>query len=319
VANVLPIPVSWPSWLIGESLDWSRLGREWPHHQASRFVRAAGLRWHVQEFGRGPALLLVHGTAASGHSWRDLVEPLSQHFRVIVPDLPGHGFSAQPAASQMSLPAMARALSALLGVLGHRPVAAVGHSAGAAILCRMSLDSLLDATCLISLNGSLLSFRGPLRRLYPPMAKLLTWSPVLPRILARRARDGAVVASLLRDTGSRLDAQGMRLYRILARSPQHVAAALAMMAHWDLDALEGDLPKLAPRLTLVVGQNDRFVEPESADGVERIVANAQVLRLPQLGHLAHEESPAQVAGLIVELTEPERLGGWKGRGLLDVQ
>ena len=43
------------------------LGRDVP---PSRFVEAAGLRWHVQILGNGPTLLLVHGTGASTHSWR---------------------------------------------------------------------------------------------------------------------------------------------------------------------------------------------------------------------------------------------------------
>jgi len=50
-------------------------GADWPNRAASRKLRAGGVDWHVQILGRGPTLLLLHGTGASTHSWRD-VAPL---------------------------------------------------------------------------------------------------------------------------------------------------------------------------------------------------------------------------------------------------
>ena len=35
----------------------------------SRFLRVDGVDWHVQTRGTGPALLLIHGTGASSHTW----------------------------------------------------------------------------------------------------------------------------------------------------------------------------------------------------------------------------------------------------------
>src|SRR3954465_15975067 len=80
-------------------LSWDRDGRDWPHREASRFIEAAGLRWHVQIMGQGPAALLLHGTGASTHSFLDLAPLLARRFTVVMPDLPGHGFTATPATS----------------------------------------------------------------------------------------------------------------------------------------------------------------------------------------------------------------------------
>jgi len=82
--------------MIGK-LVWERDGRDWPNRDASRFVRAGGLRWHVQKTGTGPVLLLVHGTGAATHSWRELAPLLARRFTVIAPDLPGPGFTQRPA------------------------------------------------------------------------------------------------------------------------------------------------------------------------------------------------------------------------------
>ncbi len=54
-------------------------------------VEAEGLRWHVVEEGEGPVVLLVHGTAASVHSWRKVIPYLSDHFHVVAVDLPATG------------------------------------------------------------------------------------------------------------------------------------------------------------------------------------------------------------------------------------
>ncbi|HKK50429.1 MAG TPA: alpha/beta fold hydrolase BchO [Myxococcota bacterium] len=279
-------------------LDWQRDGADWPNREASRFVRAGGLRWHVQVLGSGPSILLVHGTGAASHSWRDVAPRLAERFTVLVPDLPGHGFTQRPARGGLSLPGMAQALSDLLEALGESPALAVGHSAGAAILCRMSLEGRISPESIVSVNGALLPFRGVAGRIFSPLAKLLTLNPIIPSVFAWRASDPAVVEELIRDTGSDLDPEGMRLYARLAASRRHVAAALGMMASWDLRDLAENLPGLGPRLVLVVGSEDRFVSPVDAVRVQRRVPGSELISLPGLGHLAHEERPAEVAELL---------------------
>src|SRR5262245_57971047 len=123
---------------MGTRLSWGADGRDWPNHNASRFVEAAGYRWHVQVMGEGPVALLAHGTGAATHSWRMLMPLLAQHFTVVAPDLPGHGFTQSPPGHRLSLVGMAQDLAALCKTLGVSPPLALGHSAGAAILARMA-------------------------------------------------------------------------------------------------------------------------------------------------------------------------------------
>lgn len=286
---------------MGNKLIWERDGRDWPNRQVSRFVRAAGLRWHVQQQGSGPVLLLVHGTGAATHSWRGVLPLLAKHFTVIAPDLPGSGFTDAPPPRCLSLPGISAALNALLLTLDASPVLAVGHSAGAAILIRMTLDGQIAPDALVSLNGALLPLRGVSGRLFSPAAKLLACSSVAPRLFAWRASDRLVVERLLLDTGSRLEPAGVELYGRLARSSGHVAAALGMMARWDLRPIERELPGLKTPLILVTGDNDRTIPPAVAARARRLLPTATVVRLPGLGHLAHEEKPGEIAELITRL------------------
>ncbi|MFF0083413.1 alpha/beta fold hydrolase [Streptomyces canus] len=76
-----------------------------------------------------PTLLLVHGWGGDGREWSPHAEALADHFRVIVPDLRGHGRSEVPAGGNTPSE-MAADLAALIVALGTGPVIAVGHSMG---------------------------------------------------------------------------------------------------------------------------------------------------------------------------------------------
>ncbi len=286
------------------ALDWDRDRKDWPNAEASRFVTAAGLRWHVQQAGDGPVVLLLHGTGASTHSWRDLLPLLAHRFTVVAPDLPGHGFTEQPSRkAQLSLPGMAAGIDALMRELGLAPTLVVGHSAGAAILARLCIDRALEPAALVSLNGALTPFNALAGVLFPPLAKALFLNPLVPRGFTRCV-DRKRVRRLIDSNGSRLDERGVELYTRLLQRPDHVAAALGMMAQWDLRPLVADLGRLPVPMLLVVGEGDRAVRPEQAERVRAQVPRARIERLPGLGHLAHEEAPERVARLLIEAVGP---------------
>lgn len=274
-------------------------GRDWPNREASRFVTAAGLRWHVQVMGAGPVLLLLHGTGAATHSWRELAPKLAAHFTVVAPDLPGHGFTQAPDSDALSLPAMARALAALLRTLDSAPALVAGHSAGAAIAMRLVLDKAIAPRALVSLNGALLPFGGVAAQLFPSLARLLVLNPFTPRFFAWRAGSEGAVENLLQGTGSRLDAAGLSLYRRLFSNRVHVGATLAMMANWELDRLGRDFPRLTLPVLLVVGDGDKAVPPADARKVAGRLPDARVETILAAGHLAHEEKPDEAARLIL--------------------
>jgi magnesium chelatase accessory protein len=288
------------------SLNFERDGTDWPHREASRFVTAGGLRFHVQLTGSAPAgapsVLLLHGLGAASHSWRGLLPLLAPHASVIAPDLPGHGFSELPrAAAALSLPGMAASLAALLQTLGLAPAVIVGHSAGAAIAAQLALDGRVIPRALVAVNGALLPFRGVAGAVFSPAARLLARLPLVPNLVTTLVGDTASVARLLRDTGSVIDPEGLRLYARLVRDPGHVAGALGMMANWNLAALHRRLPRLRPAPLLLAGRGDRTVPPADARRLAALIPGARALFFPGLGHLMHEERPDLLAPLILDL------------------
>jgi len=272
-------------------------GAAWPNRDASRIVEAAGLRWHVQVMGEGPVMLLLHGTSASTHSWRALMPLLARSYTLVVPDLPGHGFSGPAGREHLTLNGMSKSLAALLKALDVDPAYAVGHSAGAAVALWSAMGGMIRPRGIVSINGALYPFRGLAGRLFPTVAKLLFVNPWTPRLFASNAsRDS--IERLISQTGSALDDDGIDLYLTLIQNPGHVAAALGMMANWDLNPLIRQLPNCETPLHLIVGERDEAVPPDDADKAAKLVPGAVVHRFDDLGHLAHEEDPVRIAALI---------------------
>ncbi len=273
---------------------------DWPHAETSRIVHSFGTRWHVQQTGTGPTLLLIHGTAASTHSFRKLVPLLAKDFTVLAIDLPGHAYSSRLPDGDMSLPAIARGLQGLLETLDSAPRFIAGHSAGAAIALRLALDAGASIEAVVGLNAALLPFGGVFTRVFSPLASFFASTRLMPALLARRAMNRRAVERVIRGTGSVLDAEGIELYRRLFSREAHLEAVLAMMAAWNLEPLSRELPSLESRLLLVAGGRDRAVDPREAERVTGRLDRADVVRLEHCGHLAHEEAPEDVARLILD-------------------
>jgi magnesium chelatase accessory protein len=280
-----------------KGLDFASDGAGWPLRESSRFVVAGGFRWHVQDLGSGPPALLVHGTAGASHSWRGLSPLIAERFRVIAPDLPGHGFTTAEGSADMSLGGHARALAALLDRLDVAPELVIGHSAGAAILARLIAEGRLKPELCVAINGAFLPFEGFGGQIFPVMARLLHLNPLAARFFAWTA-DRAAVAHLIAGMGSKLDAQGLDLYARLMRSPSHCAGALEMMANWDLTRMPADLRRITTPVLLIVGENDKAIRPDDAEKIAKLLPRAKIIRLPDVGHLAHEEDPRAVADQI---------------------
>jgi magnesium chelatase accessory protein len=282
---------------------WDVEGRGWPNREASRFVTIGRLRWHVQVMGSqdktAPVVLLLHGTGAASHSWRSLAPMLADRFTVVVPDLPGHGFTAGRPSGGLTMRAIARELGKLIDILEMRPQCIVGHSAGAAIAIRMSLDNAAQPAAIVGIGAALLPFPGLGAKLFPTLARLLFVNPFAPHLFARLAQTpGETARFLARSTGSQIDAEGIACYEKLFATPGHCAGAITMMADWDLDTLKRDLPRLSVPLLLVHGDGDATIPLANARAAAGLIGGAKVIPLAGLGHLAHEERPGEVAAII---------------------
>jgi magnesium chelatase accessory protein len=283
------------------ALNWNAIRHEWPHSAHSVFVRCGEMRWHVQRMGQGPVLLLLHGTGASTHTWREVMPLLAARYSVIAIDLPGHAFSS-PLDKEPSLPHVAQAVRDLLAQLQVRPVVWVGHSAGAAIAAQCCLDPAWLAQGatprLVALNPAWLPMPGSARWLYPLAAWVVGRNPLSGWLAAKQVQHTRLVDRLLQQTGSTIDESGRRCYEYLLTQPTHARHVLHMMAAWDLQAMARLLPSLMVPVQMQIGMADGTVPPSLADHAMAVLPNATRIDFATLGHLAHEQAPQRCVDAI---------------------
>ncbi len=106
------------------------------------------------EEGTGPTLLLIHGFGVSAETWRRNIPALASKFRVIAPDLVGHGKSERPKDAAYSIRYYVTFLSNFLKLLNIRDYRALGHSMGGLMALRLALEDATGATKALLLEDS---------------------------------------------------------------------------------------------------------------------------------------------------------------------
>jgi magnesium chelatase accessory protein len=275
------------------------LPSDWPFKAQSSLVSTGRQRFWTIDTGPNdaPTLLILHGTGASCHSFARTIPGLAQTYRVITPDLPGHGCS--PGFSgRLGLDAMAQDLWTLCDTLQVQPQAIIGHSAGAAIGLRMA--ELRPVPQVIGLNAALGEFDGAAAFLFPIIAKGLATLPFASSAITAFFGRPGTVERILTGTGSPLDPAGRAMYLRLVRDPDHVTGALGMMADWRLQGLLSRLPQTKTQVTLIASDGDRAVPAQVSIDAAKRIPGARLHLLPKLGHLAHEETEDGLSALILD-------------------
>jgi len=95
---------------------------------------------HGREDGSGPPVVLLHGLGADHTMWNGVIPLLSGRFRVLAPDLRGHGRSPAPTTARYGFEDLAGDLLAFLDAKGVPSAHLVGLSAGAMLALKLGLD-----------------------------------------------------------------------------------------------------------------------------------------------------------------------------------
>ncbi|MGW0709454.1 alpha/beta fold hydrolase [Streptomyces sp. NPDC002643] len=235
-----------------------------------------------------PALLLVHGWGGDGREWSPHAEALADRFRVLVPDLRGHGRSEVP--DEGNTPAeMAEDLAALLNSLGVGPVVAVGHSMGVQVVNLLAVRHPKAVRSVIALDPA----HGA------DEAEVVT----IPGRLAEYRKHGArAAASFVAGAFSAQAPPGLRTahIRTMLGTPDHVVAQAYAGMYTDPGAVgvrpysEAHL-RLRPQPALTVWTSAEAAEWERGT---LWVPGSRVDHWSRTGHYLHEERPGRTIGLI---------------------
>lgn len=263
----------------------------------SRFVEAAGLRLHVRDTGPrdAPALLLLHGFAASLHTWDDWAAALEGRYRVVRIDLPGAGLTGADPTGDYSDERGLQVLLALMDRLGLPRATVVGHSMGGRLAWRLAAEQpqRVERLVLIAPDG----FASPGFDYGKPPDVGFTvrlMQHVLPRPLVR--------ASLLpayADPAQATDARVDR-YHAMLLAPGVRGALIARMEQLVLREPTPWLTRITAPTLLLWGEQDRMIPVAHAQDYLRTIAGSRLVALPGVGHLPHEEAPEGSARLLLD-------------------
>jgi pimeloyl-ACP methyl ester carboxylesterase len=269
---------------------------------ASKIIDIHGEQFAVIDEGEGEALLLIHGMAGSSQTWRAILPQLAKKYRVIAPDLLGHGQSSKPR-TDYSLGAFAVGLRDLLDELGVASATIVGHSLGGGIAMQFLYQhpDYCRRLVLISSGGLGPDVGWILRLLAAPGAELvmpvIAPSPVLRAgnsvrgwlsSLGLRSPRGAEIWNAYSSFSDRetRDAFLRTLRSVVDYRGQSVSALNRLN-------LRADLPTLA-----IWGEQDAIIPVDHAYSALAARPDCRVEVLPDVGHFAHVEAPNEVVDLI---------------------
>ncbi len=275
---------------------------DWPLREFSRSVRTGEVDWHVQVAGRGPVILLLHGSGGSSHSFAGMLPHLVAHGTVVAPDLPGHGFTNGARFDALTLPRLREAIASLLQALElPRPALVAGHSAGAALALRWALDAPRPPKAVLGFAPSLVAPPAYYMQWMAPLVHPFATSAPVTSMLAWAVGPTGMLDWLLDSTGSKLPEAERRLYRTLFAQPTHVRGAMSFMAAADLPSLLPGCAALPCPAAFVLGREDGWIRERPLRRVlQRHLPQAEVQTWPG-GHLLHEQSPERAARRLIEL------------------
>ena len=252
--------------------------------------------------GSGEVLLLLHGMAGSSQTWRSVIKPLSRRFRVIAPDLPGHGESTKPR-SDYSLGAFAVLLRDLLDELGVTRATIIGHSLGGGVAMQFLYQHPDYAQRLILIGSGGL---GPdvgltLRLLSAPGAEL-----IMPIIAPRQVLTaGDRVWSWLRKAGIEAPRgeEIWRSYSTFSDAPTRQAFLRTLRSVVDyrgqaVSALNRLNTKTELPIMAIWGEKDAIIPVKHAYAAQQARPDIRLEVLAGVGHFPQVERSAEVVELI---------------------
>lgn len=270
-----------------------------------KFLDLHGDRLAYRDEGSGDeVLLLIHGMAGSSDTWRSVIPRLAKRYRVIAPDLLGHGQSAKPR-SDYSLGAFAVGLRDLLDELAVSRVTVVGQSLGGGVAMQFAYQhrEYCRRLILISSGGLGQDVGWTLRLLSAPGAEFLL--PVIappPVVRVGNAVRGWLSSHSIQ---SPRGAEMWSAYASLSESQTRRAFLRTLRSVVDYRGqavsalnrlyLTSELPTL-----VIWGDDDRIIPVEHGRALAELRPACRLEVLPGVGHFPHVEQPGAVIDLIDE-------------------
>lgn len=265
--------------------------QRWPAATSWRAVERAvdGTRLRLIDTGTGPAVVFVHGLAASMYSWRSFLGPVAAAgHRVVAFDGRGFGYSEKPAAGYGNQDYV-RLLIALLDTLRIDEAVVVGHSMGGQIAAEAALAHPERVLGLVLIASTGAGVR------YSLLTRLAGWPLIGTLGAALHSRE--LTARVLRGTfadPTRVTADEIDQYYAPLTEPGAGRALHRVMREFHFDALRHRLRSIRAPTLLIWGANDRVVPPSLGRQMSLELPRGALVMVRDAGHSLPDERPDAV-------------------------
>ena len=282
--------------LRGPTIPYAELEARWATPKSHYADLGDGVRVHYREDGSkdAPALILVHGYGDSHFTWEGWTPVLSQHYRLIALDLPGHGLTEAPASYVLRSADLADLVVRLAKNIGVDHFSIAGNSLGGGVAWQVAArhPEVVDALILDAAAGwpqppagpPSLAFRIMSHPLGREFLKHIDNKPLIRQGVRGEVGDAAVITDAFIDR-----------WAALQRAPGHRDILLDI----DMGSVFTATPEIVGAIktpTLILqGDIDPVINKSSAEKFAGSIAGSRLILYPQIGHLPQVEIPQKTA------------------------
>ncbi len=255
-----------------------------------RKVKTRHTEVHVLEGGSGPDLLFLHG--AGGITGADpFFAALSAKYHVYAPLLPGYGESDECGEIRDMLDVTLHTLDVAEALGLKKPILA-GHSMGGMIAAEMAAiaPNDVDKLCLICPAGLWLDEY--------PIPDLFTLLPYqLPAFLFHDAEAGGKLMT------AGMDFPNLEFLKaFLVQNARQMGMAGKLLFPIPDRGLRQRLYRIKAKTVLIWGESDKLIVPRYAQEFKKLIANCELVSIPEAGHLVTLEKTAQTVAALGKLS-----------------
>ena len=255
-------------------------------------VRVRGIEMAYDTVGGGPAVVLLHGYPFNRTMWREQAEALKSSYRVITPDLRGHG-ETDATGETATMDEMARDVAALMDELKIERAAIGGLSMGGYVALAFYRRFPLRVRALILADTRPQSDTEEARRNREQQAE---------RVLTEgmdAVTDTLLGKALARATPKERPEVVARVREMIrGTKPRGAAAALrGMAARPDQTSF---LERIIQPTLIIVGSEDELTPPKDAEVMRREIRGSRLEIIQGAAHVSNLERPAEFNRALIE-------------------
>ena len=254
------------------------------------YTDTAGNRIHYRDQGRedGPALVLIHGTSASLHTWEPLVKALGHQYRLISLDLPVHGLTGENPSGIYTDEVFIESVMNLMDYLGLGSASLVGNSLGGRVAWRAAVDHPTRIRSLILLapsgaprqqkSKSNIGFKIMRSAFGQSLSLFVTPKFLIKKSLTQTVVDENLVTKIMVDRYTELLTMEGNRQAMVDLFKSRKTAKMAK------------IPALRHPKLVIWGDSDGILPVQMLGSFEAVWPTMEKLVLTKIAHLPHEEA-----------------------------